>query len=71
MTREVRLRRRWTFRTHGWHVVMVKVGNTAGDLDRPAPIDLPSLPPDSGERLLTGDGTVEVTHEDASWVRLG
>ncbi|MFN8372957.1 MAG: hypothetical protein U0694_08775 [Anaerolineae bacterium] len=39
-------------------------------LDRSAPFDLLSFPPNSFERFIDKDGTVNLSHEDVEWLRL-
>ena len=40
-------------------------------LDRSAPFDLLSFPPDSADRFIDTEGHIILTHDDITWVRLG
>ncbi len=40
-------------------------------LDRTAPFDLLSFPPDSADRFIHPDGSIHIRHEDIEWIRIG
>lgn len=45
------------------------VEDALGGLNRTAPFDLISFPPDAVDRFIADDGTIRIRHDDLTWVR--
>ena len=50
---------------------VVHIEKILDGLDRSAPFDLLSFPPDSADRFIDARGHITLTHNDVTWIRLG
>ncbi|MCH8962211.1 MAG: hypothetical protein IH820_13060 [Bacteroidetes bacterium] len=53
------------------YVFRALVHKALAGLDRAAPFDLLSFPPDSADRFIDARSHIALTHDDITWVRLG
>lgn len=58
---------KWATRLEPWVEI---VEDAVDGLDRTAPIDLLSIPPDSATRFINDRGEIHLMHKDLTWVRI-
>ncbi|MCB0061254.1 MAG: hypothetical protein KDE19_04040 [Caldilineaceae bacterium] len=54
----------------GIHHIEANVAKALKGISLQAPVDILIFPEDSAERFIS-DGTIEITHDDLTWMRLG